>query len=150
MNQEYFDSKFMLTSDQLDLYLWLKEQGINTDDATLNYWSKKYSKKRINDVINFAKKRMASGQQIRNFGGWIHALLIKGIPVEDDQCRANRDHAKRYSSEKKWHDLKIYEKYVKDKVTGDDISLTISQDTFVYALKSLHNRHKMYKESFRS
>lgn len=146
MDQEKnLDPKFRMTRDQLDVYLWLKNQGINTDNATLNFWSKKYSEKRIKDVINFAKKRMASGQKIYNLGGWINNLLLKESPVENDQCISNRLRAKRYAQENKWYELKIYEKHVTDKITGDDISLTLPEETFVYALKSLHARYLLYK-----
>jgi hypothetical protein len=49
--------KYKLTKEQEETYLWLKMQNLNTDDDTLSYWVKKYSPKRIHEVVDFAKLR---------------------------------------------------------------------------------------------
>jgi hypothetical protein len=149
MNPNNYNSKLLLTPAQRNVYLWLKSQKINTQDATLIYWSKRYSEKRLRDVVNFAYERMASGQNIRNIGGWIQTMLAKAAPVVDDQCRANREHVQRFASQVNWRNLKIYEKYVKDQRTGEDISLTISQEAFSYALKNLYERNQTYGKQTR-
>ena len=149
MQNDYSNAKFTLTPSQREVYLWLKKQELNTDDDTLIYWSRRYSEKRLKDVVCLARKRRTLGHQIRNIGGWIHKLLMNESPVEDDHCKANRDFAKSYSAENKWYDLKIYEQYVRDVVTWDDISLMISPRDFAYALESLHERSQTYKKSSR-
>ena len=150
MNDQNGSLGQLLTSEQRDVYLWLKTLGLNTDDSTLCFWSKKYTKQRLIDVISFAKKRKICGQHIRNIGGWIHTMLIKEIPVEDHHVKANRELVSLYRHEKGWDDLKIYEKHVKDLVTGDDISLCIVEDIFIYALESLYRRSQLYKEDSKS
>lgn len=150
MNDQNRSSNQLLTSEQRKVYLWLKTLGLNTDDSTLCYWSKKYTKQRLIDVTSFADKRKMSGQQIRNIGAWIHTMLTKEVPVEDHRVRANREHVSLYCHEKGWDDLKVYEKHVKDLVTGDDISLCIVEDIFIHALEALHRRSQLYKEDTKS
>ncbi len=41
--------------------------------------------------------------------------------------------------------VKIYEKYLKDEITGDDLPLTLSQETFERALESLFQKSQKYK-----
>lgn len=136
---------FKLTKDQAEVYAWLKKQGLNTDDDTLNYWSRKYPAKRIIEVVNFANGRRNAGQYIRNIGGWVHKFLKTGLAVENDDCIANREFTQKFSMINNWVELHIYEKYVKDEITGDDLPLTIPIDTFKKALEALHQRSQLYK-----
>lgn len=41
--------------------------------------------------------------------------------------------------------IKIFEKYVKDSVTGDDLSLTMRIDDFKYSFEKLYQKSKLYK-----
>ena len=137
--------KYKLTAEQIQVYTWLKHQELNTDDNTLCFWFKKYVGNRIVDVVRFAQDRCKNGQSIRNIGGWINKLLITGLPVSNDECKANRDFVQRYIKVNNWHDLTIYEKYIVDKITGEDLSLTMSQQEFLRALEALHNKSVIYK-----
>lgn len=137
--------RFKLSKDQLETYTWLKEQQINTDDMTLCYWAKTYPAKRIKEVIEFGYARQKEGQAIRNFGGWISSFLKTGKIVVNDCCKLNREFVKEFVVLKNWPDLKIYEKYVKDDITGDDLSLTIANLDFKRSLEALYNKSQLYK-----
>jgi hypothetical protein len=136
---------YKLTREQFEIYCWLKKQGLNTDDETLNYWSRKYPVKRIFEVVMFAKSRRNSGQSIRNIGGWIHKILKTDAPVVNDESQSNREYAKRFMETKRWNELKIYEKYVRDEVTGDDLPLTRPSDDFKREIESLYQRSLLYR-----
>lgn len=136
---------FLLTKDQQEVYDWLKKQGLNTDDQTLNYWVRTYKANRLKEVVCFAHKRLAEGQEIRNIGGWVHKLLKTESAVVNDECRNNRKLAINFSQEKKWKDLLIYEKYVRDKITDSDLPLTLPKDEFKKAFIALYERSMLYK-----
>lgn len=137
--------KYKLTGEQEKTYSWLKQQNLNTDDRTLCYWTKLYSSKRIQEVVNFAKSRRNAGQDIRNIGGWIQQFLKKGHQVVDENCMINRTYLKKFIEETKWKELNIYEKYIKDTVTGDDIPLNLEADSFMRSLKALYQKSQLYK-----
>lgn len=137
-------SPYKLTEEQQKAYDWLKDQRLNVDENTLNYWARKYPAQRLVDVVTFAYTRLAEGQQIRNMGGWIHKLLKEGATVVTDDCRDNRRTAQQYAKDNKWASLQIYEKYVKDKTTGDDLPLTLPKDEFYRALEALYQRIQLY------
>jgi hypothetical protein len=140
-----YTRKYKLSKEQIGIYEWLKEQGINTDDNTLCYWVKTYDSKRIRDVVEFANSRKKAGQEIRNIGGWIQKLLKSGLAVVDDNCQVNLVFAKQFIETTKWNDLKIYEKYIKDMVTGDDLPLTMEIVEFRRALEFLYQKSLLYK-----
>lgn len=137
--------KYRLSKEQADTYEWIKTQSINTDDNTLCYWVKTYQPKRIREVIEFAKSRKEAGQEIRNIGGWIQKLLKSGLAVVDDNCKINASFAKQFVETAHWQDLKIYEKYVKDLVTEDDLPLTMDTLEFSRALESLYQKSQLYR-----
>ena len=139
-------SRFKLNEQQTTTFDWLKQQGLNTDDNTLAFWVLKYSANRLKEVVNFAYARKQSGQNIQNVGGWVHKLLKSGAPVVNNTCKQNRDFAEKYAQEKGWRDLNIYEKYVKDAVTEDDLSLTMLYEDFKRALENLHGKSRLYKD----
>lgn len=136
---------YKLTDEQFDAFEWLKGQGINTDDDTLSWWAKSYPFQRLQDVVNFAHQRRKAGQSIPNMGGWIHKLLKTGLAVVNDVCKENRQFAEDYRKSNKWTDLKIFEKYVKDEVTDDDLPLTMASEAFIPALMALHQKSELYK-----
>lgn len=141
---KFYSEKFKLTDEQTLIYAWLKNQGINTDDGTLCHWAKTYSPKRIREVVEFAKARMNQGQTILNIGGWIHKLLKSGNAVVNDTCMFNQKYAVEYTRARNWSELHIYEKYVKDSVTGDDLPLTIATDEFKRSLERLYEKSQLY------
>jgi hypothetical protein len=134
-----YTKKYKLSKEQVAIYEWLKEQSINTDDNTLCYWVKTYDSKRIREVVEFAKSRKKVGQEIRNMGGWIQKLLKSGLAV------ANLMFVKQFIETTEWKDLKIYEKYIKDMVTGDDLPLTMETVEFRRALEFLYQKSQLYK-----
>ena len=137
-------SPYRLNMEQEEVYLWLKKQELNVDDGTLNFWARKYRAQRLMDVVQFAHARRSEGQQIRNIGGWIHKLLKEDSAVVNNGCIYNSDYAKQYAKAHQWQNLHIYEKYVKDGITSDDLSLTMPQDEFKRALEALHRRSELY------
>jgi hypothetical protein len=141
----HYTNKYKLTEEQIRVYNWLRQQGLNTDDNTLCFWSKKYPPKRIVEVVQFAQKRLKEGQTIRNIGGWVHRLLTTGLAVTNDECEKNKDMAQKFARAHNWKDLKIYEKYIKDEVTNDDLPLTLSQPDFNRALEALYRKSLLYK-----
>lgn len=136
---------FKLTDEQAQVYAWLKQQNLNTDDDTLNYWSRTYSADRIREVVNFANSRIKAGQKIRNVGGWIHKFLLTNLAVSNDVCERNQRFAQKFIKENNWANVKVYEKYMKDEVTGDDLPLTIPPETFERALEALYRKSQLYK-----
>ena len=139
-------SPYKLTEEQEKVYGWLKGQGLNVDDDTLNYWTRKYHAQRLIDVVKFAHARQAGGQQIRNIGGWIQKLLRDGAAVVNDDCQDNSKFARQYAAAHHWQSLHIFEKYVKDKTTNDDLSLTMSKEEFRRALEAMHRRVLLYSD----
>ena len=139
-------SPYKLNQEQEKVYVWLKSQGLNVDDNTLNYWSRKYRAQRLIDVVKFAHRRCAEGQQIRNMGGWIHKLLKDETIVVTDECRENREYVEKYALKNGWKGLHIYEKYIKDESTKDDLPLTLSTEDFRRALETLYSRVQLYSD----
>lgn len=137
--------KYPLTIAQATIYLWLRKQNINTDDDTLHYWSKHYPGDRIRDVVNYAHARIFSGDPIKNIGGWIGKILKTESAVVNDSCISNRKFAEEFVKLRGWLALKIYEKYVKDEITGSDLPLTIAVDEFKSALNTLYEKSELYK-----
>lgn len=137
--------KFKLNSEQIELYTWLKSQNLNTDDNTLCYWTKKYPSKRIKEVVNFAKKRIRMGQAIQNQGGWINSFLKSQNMVVNETSNANLAYLEEFIRNKKWVDIKIYEKYIVNIVTGDDLPLTLESEEFQRSLEALYNKSQLYK-----
>lgn len=78
-------------------------------------------------------------------GGWIHKILKDGTAVVTDDCLNNRRFAQQYIAANQWTSLHIYEKYVKDETTSDDLPLTLSKEEFQRALEALHQRIKLYR-----
>lgn len=140
-----YTKKYKLSKEHIEIYEWLKKQSINTDDNTLCYWVKTYESKRIREVVEFAKSRQKIGQEIGNIGGWIQKLLKSGLAVLDDNCKANLTLVKQFIETTKWKDLKIYEKYIKDMVTADDLPLTMETVEFRRALESLYQKSQLYR-----
>jgi hypothetical protein len=137
--------RYKLTKEQEEIYEWIKTQKINTDDNTLCYWVKTYSPRRVKEVVDFANARRTSGQEIPNVGGWIHSLLKNEQIVVNDTCKLNREFSVKFMKSKKWTDLKIFEKYVKDGITGDDLPLTMTVEDFRSSLESLYQKSILYK-----
>ena len=48
-NMNFLAKKFKLTNEQVTMYVWLKDQNINTDDGTLCYW--------VKDILSKKNKR---------------------------------------------------------------------------------------------
>jgi hypothetical protein len=144
-NKNSTAKRYKLTKEQEEVYEWVKNQNINTDDNTLCYWVKAYSLKRLKEVINFANARRNSGQEIQNIGGWIHRFLKSGQIVVNDTCKLNHAFAMEFMESKVWMDLKIFEKYIRDEVTGDDLSLTMPIDDFRRSLEALYQKSLLYK-----
>jgi hypothetical protein len=138
-------NQYKLTKEQKQICIWLKKQGLNTDNETLCFWSKKYSAQRIMDVVRFAQDRSNAAQPIRNIGGFIHKLLITGLAVVNDECKSNREIVEKFIRVNKWLDISIYEKYIKDKITGDDLPLTMPQEDFIRALNALYQKSRLYE-----
>jgi hypothetical protein len=138
-------AKFKLSNQQVETYTWLKEQQMNTDDVTLCYWAKKYALKRIKEVVEFGRARQKAGQEIRNFGGWVNSFLKAGKIVVNDNCQINREFAVKFMKVKKWSKVEIYEKYLKEEVTGDDLPLTIEPEDFKRSLEALYEKSELYK-----
>jgi hypothetical protein len=137
--------KYKLTKEQTETYLWLNTQNLNTDDGTLSYWVKKYPLKRIKEVVIFAKSRIEAGQNISNIGGWINQFLKNGLEIVDDNCKLNREYLTQFIRATNWRDLKIYEKYIRDTIIEEDLSLTMNSNEFRRHLEAFYQRSQLYK-----
>ena len=143
-HQTFYVKKYKLSNSQANVYKWLKKQSINTDDPTLCYWTKIYTEKRIKEVVTYAKSR-SQKEDIRNLGGWIQNILKTNQVVIDERSNINLNILKKFLSSKPWNALKIYEKYIKDSITGDDLSLTMNPEIFKRALEALYEKSQLYK-----
>lgn len=136
--------KHKLSTSQSAVYKWLKSQNINTDDPTLCYWSKTYTEKRLREVVTYAKAR-SQKEEIRNLGGWIQKILRTNQVVIDDKWVVNQEFLKKFINLNQWDTLKVYEKYIKDSTTGDDLSLTMNTEEFKRSLEALYDKSQLYK-----
>jgi hypothetical protein len=136
--------KFKLSVSQAEIYKWLKEQNINTDDGTLCYWAKIYTEKRIKEVVTYAKSRSQS-ENIKNLGGWIQKILKTNQIVINDNSKVNQRFLEEFLSTRCWKALKVYEKYIKDSITGDDLSFTMNAEDFKRSLEALYGKSLLYK-----
>ena len=136
---------YPLTTSQATVYLWLRQQNINTDDDTLHYWSRHYPGDRIKDVVNYAHSRLLAGDPIKNLGGWIGKILKTERAVVNEVCLSNRKYAEQFAKSRGWSSLKIYEKYVIDEITDSDLPLYIAVDDFMRALGALYDKSELYK-----
>src|SRR5258708_5762631 len=105
---DHLIKRFKLTVEQAKLYTWLKVQGLNTDDPTLCFWTKKYPPKRIMEVVNFAKARLKLGEKIQNLGGWVNMFLKKGLAVVNDNSTHNLTYLNEFIEEQTWMDVQFY------------------------------------------
>ncbi len=136
--------KYKLLPSQGEIYKWLKEQNINSDDGTLCYWSKTYTEKRLKEVVIYAKAR-SQREEIKNLGGWIQKILKTNQIVINDNARINLEFLKEFQSCRQWTELKIYEKYIKDCITGDDLPLTMDSEDFKRSLEALYSKNQLYR-----
>lgn len=136
--------KYKLSSSQAEIYTWIKEQNINTDDSTLCYWSKTYTDKRLKEVVMYAKAR-SQKEEIRNLGGWIQIILKTNQAVIDDKWNINKGFLNNFLNLNKWDTLKVYEKYIKDSTTGDDLSLNMNTEEFKRSLEALYEKSQLYR-----
>ncbi len=81
---------------------------------------------------------------IRNIGGWIYNMLKNDAPIINEEGESNGNFARSFAEAKKWKELEIYEKYVKDLVTQDDLSLTMPGESFKRSLEALYLKSKLY------
>ncbi len=148
MNQEFkkdLIETYKLNKDQIEIYNWLGKQNLNTSDETFCYWVKTYPAKRIKEVVDFANFRRNAGQDIKNIGGWIRQFLKNGLPVVDENSKMNYEFVMKFLEQYEWKDLRIYEKYTKDNITGDDLPLNMQVKDFKTSLETLYRKSKLYK-----
>lgn len=78
-------------------------------------------------------------------GGWINQFLRNGLAVVNDDCRANREFVLQFAKVTNWEDIKIYEKYISDTVTNDDLPLTMAPEEFQRQVQALYQKSQLYK-----
>jgi hypothetical protein len=108
--------RWKLTPPQAEVFRWLQDQKINTDDPTLAYWSKTFSYQRLSDVLAVSKSKTRS-----NLAGYISTLLKKGAIVENEVTKINKQTAKNFKQENHWGALSILEKYAKIQMSNGSI-----------------------------
>lgn len=122
--------RYRINKEQEQIYLWLKDKKINTEDKTLAYWSKTYSQERLSAVINEASKK-----ERRNLGGFINTLLKSNACIPDENVVKNTQFADDFKKQNQWSELKIKKTHVQ---IGShwDLSLNIDPVTFAKQLMS--------------
>lgn len=136
-------TRFKLTEQQRENYLWLKSENIpNTSDETLIFWAKTYSFKRLFDVFKYAKENSKE-----TLGGYMNYILSQEAVIANDICEENRQLAEDYKKSTNWHCLEIFEKHIKCPI-GDgekDIPLTLESKIFFEQLLNLHDLYQTYR-----
>lgn len=128
--------RWKLNPDQADSFAWLKSQNLGADDPTLAYWVKTYSRQRMSEVMQCAKKYAKT-----NVGGYMNKLLKKGAIVENDQSKINKKTAEDYKKEMAWPSLEILEKYAKVVLASgspEEIPYNMDPMSFFTKLVTLH------------
>ncbi len=140
------ENLYKLTRGQAEVYNWLRVQGLNTDNNKLNYWSRQYPAKAKS--LKLYNSRMQDVKLVKLFEtlevGFVNCLrrvLQFQMTYETRSLKLDNSFIKT----KEWKDLNIYEKYVKDMVTGDDLPLTMDNKDFNRALEALYRKSQLYK-----
>jgi hypothetical protein len=122
------EQRFKLKVEQQQVYLWLKDQGINTEDKTLCYWAKNYDQQRLSAVVTEAKDRKP-----KNLGAYINKLLKTNAGIGDENIKKNIEFAKCFIESNGISSLVIDKKCIK---MGShwDLSLNIDPNIFAQTL----------------
>lgn len=105
--KEKKEGKEFLNQEQLQLFEWLLTLKINTDEDTLAWWAKNYTRQRIQDVYDISVRKNKG-----NLGGYMMKLLKNGCPVENKNVIANHAYAEKFVSENRWTNVEINQKYM--------------------------------------
>jgi hypothetical protein len=58
---------------------------------------------------------------------------------------ANREFVLEFAKVANWQDIKIYEKYMSDTITNDDLPLTMAPEEFQRQVEALYQKSQLYK-----
>lgn len=114
-----------LTQEQMDIFEWLKKQGINSHEDTLAWWARTYTLKRLEEVIKEAKIRKA-----RSLGAYMQKILKTGVSVVSGRIEKNKETAQVFKDFHDWNDLEIHQKYATFENGTIEISFDMEPDAF--------------------
>lgn len=138
--------RFKLSADQIEVFLWLQAQKIDTRENTLCFWAKNYSLKRLKEVhkaaVN-AKPTTANGKP-KSIGALMTNFLKKGIAVETDFKNENAAFLDSMADRYPLMNWKIGKKFATCTINGieKEISLNISPNAFVDQFITLENQFR--------
>ena len=128
--------RWKLSESQANTFYFLKDSKINSDDATLAYWSKSYSYERLKDVLEYSKLRAPA-----NVGGYMNKILKKEAVVANEQTEINKETAKAFVKDKcirNWFVLEKYVKVVLSSGSTEEVPFNLEPLTFFSKLMSLY------------
>lgn len=142
-NKKPSSRKFPLKKNQIPIFNWLKEQKIPTDDDNLIFYIRKYPNK-LKDVVFFYQEQMKK-RKLRNPAGFFRDCLEGKIPMITEESLKNKEIAEMFCELNDWKDIVITEKYLRDKITGDDLSFSMPEKEFNLSLQKLFDKSQNYK-----
>jgi hypothetical protein len=138
--------KKALSKEQTELFMLIKNQNIEgaTDD-TITFWACKYQPAKIQSALQAIQNEIKKGTKFKKSqAAFFRACLDGKIIPCDNLIQQNKEFAKKFADSKRWRSLKIFEKYIKDDILGDDLNLYMPHDQFFPALTRLYEKAKLY------
>lgn len=131
--------RWKLTQEEYEHFLYMKDQGVDSDDGTIAYWCKIYSFQRIYDVLQAAKNKGAT-----NIGAYMNKLFKTDAIVQNSQLNANKQFAEDYKKQFGWHQLKICEKYCYFEFGRDKVEIPFNLNVEDF-MNRLIDKHEVFR-----
>lgn len=131
--------RWKLTEEQYENFLYMKDQGVDSDDGTLAHWAKTYPFERIFDVLGAAKINRAT-----SIGAYMNKLFKTDAIVQNSQLNANKQFAEDYKQQFGWHQLKICEKYCYFEFGRDKVEMPFNLNVEDF-MNRLIDKHEVFK-----
>lgn len=136
--------KYKLSPPQVDSYIWLKRQKINSSDQTLCWWAREYSLKRLKEVYLYSISLSKT-----NVGGYMQKILKEEVYLAVDHVTSNKEFTLAYKEQNEWHELDLYDTHVEwcHGKSVHNVSMKLSPNAYVEGLLHLFNKFNEIKKT---